>query len=72
MNKNLSEYIHLNANEPSIGLFHVQEHVKKTVPKLVETKVLFYVFEIIKFCSGILRVGFNVLLKLVMMLIILC
>jgi len=37
-NRGLSEYIQLIANEPSIGLFHVQEHIHRTIPKLVEIK----------------------------------
>jgi len=42
----LSEYIQLMANEPSIGLYHVEEHIRKTVPRFVEIKVtsLFHYF----------------------------
>ncbi len=39
VNKNLSEYVQLLANEPSIGLFHIQEHIRKSVPKMVDLKV---------------------------------
>jgi hypothetical protein len=38
INKNISEYLYLLANEPSIGLYHVTEHVKRTIPKLIEIK----------------------------------
>jgi len=37
-NKDISEYLHLLANEPSIGLYHVQEHIRRSVPKLVQMK----------------------------------
>ncbi|KAL9653274.1 hypothetical protein ABK040_010981 [Willaertia magna] len=33
-----SSYLHHFANEPSIGLYRVSEHVKKKVPKIVEEK----------------------------------
>jgi len=36
--KKMSEYLHHLANEPSIGLYHVCDHVSRTVPKSVETK----------------------------------
>lgn len=36
--KNSSEYINLLANEPSIGLYHVEHHIQKSVPKLVQVK----------------------------------
>lgn len=31
----VNETIHMIANEPSLGLFRVQEHVKKTMPKVI-------------------------------------
>ncbi|PIK54431.1 hypothetical protein BSL78_08644 [Apostichopus japonicus] len=34
-----SECIHIVANEPSLGLFRIQEHVRKTLPQLAHTKV---------------------------------
>eukprot|EP00040_Diaphanoeca_grandis_P030310 m.178993 g.178993 ORF g.178993 m.178993 type:complete len:320 (+) comp31954_c3_seq2:294-1253(+) len=34
----LSSTLHELANEPSLGLFRMQEHVRRTVPELVETK----------------------------------
>jgi len=34
----LSEYLHHLSNEPSIGLFHVTEHISRTVPKNIEMK----------------------------------
>jgi len=36
--KKMSEYLHHLANEPSIGLYHVCDHVSRNVPKSVETK----------------------------------
>mmetsp|Transcript_28225 Transcript_28225/g.39867 ORF Transcript_28225/g.39867 Transcript_28225/m.39867 type:complete len:215 (-) Transcript_28225:2316-2960(-) len=37
-NKSSTEFLYLLANEPSIGLYHVQEHVRKSVNKFSETK----------------------------------
>jgi len=37
-NRKFSEYFHYLANEPSIGLYHVQEHVRKTIPRNSELK----------------------------------
>ncbi|GAM23986.1 hypothetical protein SAMD00019534_071610, partial [Acytostelium subglobosum LB1] len=37
-NKKISDYVHQIANEPSVGLFHVQEHIRKAVPKNVTLK----------------------------------
>eukprot|EP01125_Pyxidicula_operculata_P011369 TRINITY_DN3728_c0_g1_i1.p1 TRINITY_DN3728_c0_g1~~TRINITY_DN3728_c0_g1_i1.p1 ORF type:complete len:281 (+),score=62.78 TRINITY_DN3728_c0_g1_i1:838-1680(+) len=37
-NRKMSEYVHILANEPSIGLFHVCDHVSRNVPRSVETK----------------------------------
>lgn len=34
----LSEFLHHLANEPSIGLFHVSEHITRSVPKNIEMK----------------------------------
>lgn len=34
-----SECIHIVANEPSLGLFRIQEHVRKTLPQMAHTKV---------------------------------
>jgi len=36
--RKMSEYLHHLANEPSIGLYHVCDHVARNVPKSVETK----------------------------------
>ena len=38
-NKKLGEFFYLLANEPSVGLYHVQEHIRKTIPKNTEVKV---------------------------------
>ena len=35
----LSETVHLMLNDPSMGLYRIQEHVKRSVPNLVEKKV---------------------------------
>ncbi|CAB3992451.1 BLOC-1-related complex subunit 8 homolog isoform X2 [Paramuricea clavata] len=35
----LSETVHLMLNDPSTGLYRIQEHVKRSVPTLVEKKV---------------------------------
>jgi len=37
-NRNASEYLNLLANEPSVGLYHVQTHIQKSVPKIVNQK----------------------------------
>lgn len=37
-NVKLSEFLHLLANEPSIGLTHVCDHIARSIPKLVECK----------------------------------
>eukprot|EP01126_Amoeba_proteus_P047701 TRINITY_DN5465_c0_g1_i12.p1 TRINITY_DN5465_c0_g1~~TRINITY_DN5465_c0_g1_i12.p1 ORF type:complete len:321 (-),score=61.35 TRINITY_DN5465_c0_g1_i12:142-1104(-) len=34
----MSELLHIMANEPSVGLYHVSNHVIKSVPRCVETK----------------------------------
>jgi len=36
--KKTSSFFHLLANEPSLGLFHVQEHIRKNAPKLGDIK----------------------------------
>jgi BLOC-1 related complex subunit 8 len=36
--KKFTEYLHVLSNEPSVGLFHIQEHIKKTIPRSVEIK----------------------------------
>eukprot|EP01123_Difflugia_compressa_P006303 TRINITY_DN1848_c0_g1_i1.p1 TRINITY_DN1848_c0_g1~~TRINITY_DN1848_c0_g1_i1.p1 ORF type:complete len:236 (-),score=67.13 TRINITY_DN1848_c0_g1_i1:160-801(-) len=36
--RKMSEYLHTLANEPSIGLYHVCDHISRNVPKTVETK----------------------------------
>ena len=38
----LSESLYVLANEPSLGLFRLQEHVHRSVPELVERKVCLY------------------------------
>ncbi|XP_028411329.1 BLOC-1-related complex subunit 8 homolog isoform X3 [Dendronephthya gigantea] len=35
----MSETVHLMLNDPSMGLYRIQEHVKRSVPTLVEKKV---------------------------------
>lgn len=44
----LSENINIIANEPSLAFFRIQEHVRKTLPQLVEQKVgsfvIYYIF----------------------------
>lgn len=35
----VSENLNVIANEPSLAFFRVQEHVRKSLPQLVETKV---------------------------------
>ncbi|EFA83266.1 hypothetical protein PPL_04056 [Heterostelium album PN500] len=37
-NKKISDYVHQIANEPSVGMYHVQEHIRKTIPKNVAIK----------------------------------
>jgi len=37
----LSENIQIVANEPSLAFFRIQEHVRKTLPLLVDKKVCF-------------------------------
>jgi hypothetical protein len=34
-----SENVHIIANEPSLALYRIQEHVRKSLPQLVEQKV---------------------------------
>eukprot|EP01124_Arcella_intermedia_P033282 TRINITY_DN7933_c0_g1_i1.p1 TRINITY_DN7933_c0_g1~~TRINITY_DN7933_c0_g1_i1.p1 ORF type:complete len:208 (-),score=59.09 TRINITY_DN7933_c0_g1_i1:77-664(-) len=36
--RKMSEYLHHLANEPSIGLYHVCDHIIRNVPRSVETK----------------------------------
>lgn len=36
----MSSYIQQVANEPTIGLFHVQDHIRRNIPKNVELKVI--------------------------------
>lgn len=43
MSEKLSENIHIVANEPSLAFFRIQEHVRKTLPPLVDKKVWFTV-----------------------------
>jgi len=38
VSKTLSEYLHYLANEPSIGLYQVQEHIRRTIPRNSELK----------------------------------
>ena len=35
----LSESLNIVANEPSLAFFRIQEHVRKCLPQLAETKV---------------------------------
>lgn len=35
----MTQYVHTLANEPTLGLFHVQEHIRRAVPKCVDIKV---------------------------------
>lgn len=35
----LSESMNIVANEPSLAFFRIQEHVRKSLPQLVEQKV---------------------------------
>ncbi|KYR02686.1 hypothetical protein DLAC_00145 [Tieghemostelium lacteum] len=37
-NKKISDYFHQLANEPTIGLYHVQDHIRRNVPKNVTNK----------------------------------
>jgi len=39
VSEKLSENIHIVANEPSLAFFRIQEHVRKTMPPLVDKKV---------------------------------
>ena len=34
----MSQFLYNLANEPSVGLFHVNDHVRRTVPRLVDTR----------------------------------
>jgi len=43
VSEKLSENIQIVANEPSLAFFRIQEHVRKTLPPLVEKKVVFTV-----------------------------
>ena len=36
--KRVTEFSHLLANEPSVGLYHVQIHLGKAVPKIAEVQ----------------------------------
>ncbi|VDP13997.1 unnamed protein product [Soboliphyme baturini] len=36
--ENVSEGLHILANDPSLGLYRLQEHVRKTTPALIERK----------------------------------
>ena len=38
----VSETLNVIANEPSLAFFRIQEHVRKCLPQLVETKVIVY------------------------------
>jgi hypothetical protein len=37
--KKMSSYLHTVANEPTVGLYHIQEHIRRSVPKFVDMKV---------------------------------
>lgn len=37
-NQKMSQFLYNLANEPSVGLFHVNEHIRRTVPRLVEAR----------------------------------
>ena len=38
----VSECLHIVANEPSLGLYRLQEHVRRSVPALVSVKVRYH------------------------------
>lgn len=42
VNQLSSEFIAQLANEPSIGLYHIQEHVHRAHPKMVSVKVMLF------------------------------
>lgn len=49
VSEKFSENLHIIANEPSLAFFRIQEHVRKSLPQLVEQKVSSYTFiQIIK------------------------
>ncbi len=37
-----SAYLHRFSNEPSVGLYRVSEHIRKTVPSVQSKKVLYF------------------------------
>jgi len=39
VSEKLSENVQIVANEPSLAFFRIQEHVRKTMPPLVDKKV---------------------------------
>jgi len=44
VSEKLSENIHIVANEPSVAFFRIQEHVRKSLPPLVDKKVIVLFF----------------------------
>ncbi len=38
--KSTSDYLTRVANEPSVGLYHVQDHIRRSIPKFVDIQVL--------------------------------
>ena len=41
VSERLSENIHIVANEPSLAFYRIQEHVRKTLPQLLDKKVTY-------------------------------
>jgi hypothetical protein len=40
--KSTSDYLTRVANEPSVGLYHVQDHIRRSIPKFVDIQVLVF------------------------------
>uniref|UniRef100_UPI00358E949F BLOC-1-related complex subunit 8-like isoform X2 n=1 Tax=Myxine glutinosa TaxID=7769 RepID=UPI00358E949F len=51
MTDRVTEMVLVLAQEPSVGLFRLQEHILKSLPDLVDLKVSFQ--EIYKKCNGV-------------------
>jgi len=39
VSEHFSENLHIIANEPSLAFYRIQEHVRKTLPQLLDKKV---------------------------------